>query len=136
MVLNCSSRYIRALSSKKILDYAFSNYERYTLLEPGEIIGYLPIVKGKNESVPIGTIDKIEYLLTEEEFKKVEKKIWLYESLNAPIYAGMDAGYIKFMLDGKVIAESKLKIWNDIARKDFKYYLDEIIKNLLKPVIK
>lgn len=132
VVLNCPSRYKRAESSRKILDYAFNNYTKYTLLEPGEIFGYLPVVKGMDISVPIGTVDKIVYPLTEEEFKRLEKKIWLYESFNAPVFAGIEAGYIKFMLDGKVIAESKLKTWNDIARKDFRYYLDEIIKHWLK----
>lgn len=134
VVLNCSSRYTRAQSSKKILDYAFNNYIRYTLLEPGEIIGQLPVVKGLDENVPIGTVDKIIYPLTKDELERLEKKVLLPESLNAPIFGGMDAGYIKFMLDGKVLAESKLKVWNDVARKDFKYYLDEIIRQWLKLV--
>lgn len=135
VVLNSPSRYARAQSSVKILDYCFSSYSYYTLLEPGEIIGYIPVEKGKTDFTPIGTVDKIVYPLTVEEFGRIEKKIWLNSKMNAPVFAGMDAGYIHFLLDDKVIAESKLKTWHEVERKDFRYYLDRIIEYWLTPDI-
>ena len=125
---------MRALSSRKILDYAFNNYARHILLEPGKIIGQLPVIKGLDENVPIGTADKIIYPLTRDEIERLEKKVLLAGNLNAPVFGGMDAGYVKFMLDGNALAESKLKVWKDVAKKDFKYYLDNVITQWLKLV--
>ncbi|NLC68714.1 MAG: D-alanyl-D-alanine carboxypeptidase, partial [Clostridiaceae bacterium] len=134
VVLNCSSRYMRAKSSKEILDYAFNNYKMHVLLEPGEIIGELPVIKGLDENVHVGTSEKIVYPLRQDEAERLERKILLPESLNAPVFGGTDVGYIKFVLDGNVLAESKLKAWKDVARKDFRYYLDNIIMQWLKLV--
>jgi D-alanyl-D-alanine carboxypeptidase (penicillin-binding protein 5/6) len=132
VVLNCENRYKRAESSRKILDYAFDNYLEYVLLKPGEILGYTPVVKGIDTCVPVGTIDRIIYPLKEEEFEKVKKEIYYYEYFNAPVFAGMDGGYIRFVLEGEVLAESKLKIWNSVEKGDFKFYFNKMVRCYLK----
>ncbi|HOJ09671.1 MAG TPA: D-alanyl-D-alanine carboxypeptidase family protein [Clostridiales bacterium] len=132
VVLNCPSRSVRAISSKKILDYAFNNYTNYTLQEAGEIIASLPVVKGLEDSVKVGTAEKVVLPLRHDELERLEKKVLLHESLEAPVYAGMDVGQIKFMLDEKVLAECVLKTWADVQRKDFRYYIELIIKQWLK----
>lgn len=132
VVLNCPTKSARTQSSIKILDYAFNNYKMYTLTEAGETVGYLPVNKGIEESVPIVTTDKIVYPLTQEEAKRVKTKILLLDDIDAPVFGGVDAGYVIFTLDGKVIAETKLKVSKDVAKKDFNYYFQKTIDEVRK----
>jgi len=132
VVLNCPTKSARTQNSIKILDYAFNNYKMYTLTEAGETVGYLPVNKGIEESVPIVTTDKIVYPLTQEEAKRVKTKILLLDDIDAPVFGGVDAGYVIFTLDGKVIAETKLKVSKDVAKKDFNYYFQKTIDEVRK----
>lgn len=132
VVLNCPTKSARTQSSIKILDYAFNNYKMYTLTEAGETVGYLPVNKGIEENVPIVTTDKIVYPLTQEEAKRVKTKILLLDDIDAPVFGGVDAGYVIFTLDGKVIAETKLKVSKDVAKKDFNYYFQKTIDEVRK----
>jgi len=126
VVLNCSSRFTRAQSSKSILDYAFNNYKPYFLLRKGDFIKKLPVVKGISDYVAVEAMDDLYIPLRFDEVNSVETQLVLPESITAPVYMGVEAGTVNFILNGKVIAHSGLKTTSGVRRKEFLDYLEGI----------
>ncbi len=129
VVMGCPTRFIRAESTKKLLDFGFKNYKMYTLMEPGTIMGNPPVSKGKRKSVTVRTVDSVKLPLTVEEYENMEIRKWLPVKVYAPIYAASDCGYIQYVIGGDVIAQLSLKVWEDAPKKDMTDYLLEIIKS-------
>jgi D-alanyl-D-alanine carboxypeptidase (penicillin-binding protein 5/6) len=126
VVLGCPTRTIRAESSRKILDYSFNNYKQYTLLKSNENIKNIRVIKGKSSNVPVVAADEIKLPLSHEELSALETEIELPDSFVAPVKGEIEVGNIRFVLDGKVIAESVLKTGNGVERKKVTDYLDEL----------
>jgi D-alanyl-D-alanine carboxypeptidase (penicillin-binding protein 5/6) len=126
VVLGCATRYVRAESSKVILDYAFENYKPNVLIREGEKIKTLKVIKGVESNVDILTMDEIVFPLKEDEKDKVEMYLELPEKLDAPVYANVEAGNIYCYLDGELIGHTSLKTEISIRRKVFRDYLGMI----------
>lgn len=93
VVLFCDSRNHRALSSKKILDYAFENYYPCTVIQ-SDYFGSIPVYKGYEESVPIFIDKSITMPLTDYEAENLYTKISLPDKVKAPIEKGEIIGTI------------------------------------------
>ena len=126
VVLNCSSRTIRAKSSKTILDYGFDNYKLYTLLQKDQQITKIEVKKGIKKFTNVTAVSGVEIPLTLEEKNKLKEEISTYAILNAPVHEGIEVGTIVFSIDDKIIAQSDLKTCESISRKNFWYYWHEI----------
>lgn len=128
VVLNCSSRSVRAQNSKAILDYAFNNYSMHTLIDELDNVGNLPVSKGKAGEVSVVPEKGIEMPLTEEEKNNMEMDVCLYyNKLAAPVPAGMEVGYIQFSVDGNTIAKTTLKTGDSVDRKRLIDYYRDVI---------
>ncbi|MCX7709951.1 MAG: D-alanyl-D-alanine carboxypeptidase [Clostridia bacterium] len=126
VVLGCPTRAKRAQSSKSILDYGFVNYKPYKLLAAGEEIGKIPVIKGIFENTPVYAADSIEMPLREDEKSSLQREVEWPDSLNAPVSEGQTVGRLKYTLEGKVIAESELKIATEVRKKGVLDYLGDI----------
>jgi len=49
--------------------------------------------------------------------------------LKAPIYAGIDTGFVEYVLNGEVIAQSMLTTSDDIRKKTFFDYLKFVLQS-------
>lgn len=126
VVLNADSRSTRARDSKVILDYAFNQYKMYTLMKQGDIVAELPVARGKAEAVSLEAIEGLELPLREDEVQSLQKEILLPKDMEAPVYTGIEAGTVRYLLNGKVLAETALKTSADVERKGFFDYLGGI----------
>lgn len=136
VVLNCPTRTIRARDSKNMLDYAFENYKPYILLKRDENMGQIPVIKGIKKFVPVKAVEGIEMPLTIDEANNMKKEIELPDTMPAPVSSNVEIGNIKFVLDGKVMAQSPIKTCADIRRKEVLDYLKDIVQEwarLLRP---
>ncbi len=127
VVLGCSTRTIRAESSRRVLDYSFNNYKQHILLKANENIRGIPVIKGKSDEVPILAVDEIKIPLKQEELQALKTEIELPETIKAPVEDGIEVGNIKFFIDGKVIAQSALKTGEEVKRKGIIDYFNEIL---------
>jgi D-alanyl-D-alanine carboxypeptidase (penicillin-binding protein 5/6) len=127
VALYCSSRTQRALSSKSILDYAFHKYEKKVITKPGVKVTDLQLVKGKKNKVEIRTAEGFDYPLSDEETKKIELKYYVINEMDAPVFAGTDVGTLNIILDGEVIGQVKLKIWETVEKKGFYDYIRDML---------
>ncbi|HHV99486.1 MAG TPA: D-alanyl-D-alanine carboxypeptidase [Clostridiaceae bacterium] len=126
VVLNCPSRNARAQSSKAILDYAFNNYKPHVLLNKGDKIASVPVIKGIEPYVSIEPMEQVKVPLRTDEIDKVERYIELPEKLEAPVYKGTEVGYVHYMINDEIIGQSVLITNSDVRRKGFMDYLSDI----------
>lgn len=132
VVLNCSTRYKRAQSSKNILDYAFSNYKIYRLITQEEESERVKVIKGNLNDVPVQAVDEISLPLRQDEVESMETQFDLPESINAPVYKGIEVGKIRVLVNGQVIAESALKTVKAVPKKGVIDYIKEIVDSWTK----
>ena len=125
VVLNSPTRSARALSSKKVLDYAFGTYKTVTLIGSDTFINTLPLKDGISKNVIVGTREKVSLPLKEDEISLIDTKIDLPEMIFAPVYDGMAVGVMEFLMDGKVIASCTIEVKEDVRLKLYwDYVLD------------
>jgi len=132
VVLGCPTRYIRAESSKVILDYAFENYRPNVLIKKGDKVKTLKVIKGVESDVNILTMDEVVFPLREDEKDKVEMYLDLPDELDAPVYANVEVGNIYCYLDGELIGHTGLKTETTIRRKVFRDYLGMIFEKWIR----
>jgi D-alanyl-D-alanine carboxypeptidase (penicillin-binding protein 5/6) len=131
VVLFCDNRYQRALSSKKILDYAFANYHNKTIIK-SEYIGTLPVYKGYEKNVPVYVDKTIIMPLTELEYQSLYTKISLPSIVMAPISEKDSVGTMSVYLNDKILCESVICAGKSIKRKNMLEYLVDVFIAWLK----
>jgi len=127
VVLGSQTRYKRAAASKAILDYSFNNFMPRILVVVGQEYGSIPVYKGINNNVSIKAVETVQVPLRDDEYEKLQIRACIPDSLNAPVYAGIDTGYVEFLVDGEVVAQTMLKTWHNVRRKGFADYLEGIV---------
>lgn len=127
VVLNCASRNKRAESSKAILDYAFNNYRPYELLRANQELGQVSVYKGKKSSVSVVAVESIKLPLSKEEKAKLRTELTLEDTINAPVYKGVEVGKIEFLVDGKLIARSAVKTAEVVPDKKYGDYFRDVL---------
>lgn len=127
VVLYCASRNKRAESSKTILDYAFNNYRPYELLSTSQELGQVNVKKGMKSSVSVVPVEGISMPLSKEEKESLKTELTLYESINAPVYKGVEVGKIEFIANGKLIARSAVKTAEVVPAKKYGDYFRDVL---------
>ncbi len=131
VVLFCDSRNLRALSSKKILDYAFANYYPKSLIK-GEYYGKLSVYKGYEKTVPVYIEKNITMPLTESEYQNLYTKVSLPDLVRAPIQEREVVGTISIYLNDMILCESVIRTGKSIKQKTIMEYFVDVFITWLK----
>lgn len=127
VVLFCDSRDLRALSSKKILDYTFSRYFPHTLIN-SEYIGFLPVDRGYQKEVPIYVEKTITIPVTDEELEMLYTKVSLPQKVLAPVTERTPVGTVSVYLNDTILCESVIRTGKAVKQKTIlQYFIDVII---------
>jgi len=132
VVLGSPTTYKRASASKAILDYGFNNYKKEVLLTEGKEITSVPVYRGTSKLVSIRASQGLVLPLREDELERLEMRMYLPQQLDAPVYAGSDAGWLEYVLDGNKLARIELKLWNSIRKKSFGDYFMDVLGSWLE----
>ena len=100
-VMKAESSDKRFADAKKLLEYGFANYSIYKP-EPMEL-GCVKVLGGKKNSVAVKT-DLKEILIDKGRQNKVEVRIKLDESIEAPFEKNTKVGTVEYSVEGEVIA--------------------------------
>lgn len=125
VALFCDSRNLRALSSKKILDYTFALYYPHKLIQ-SEYIGTLPVYKGYEKSVPVYVEKNITLPLTELEKRELYTKISIPDTLYAPVEQKEAVGTLSIYLGEKILCESVIRAGKSIKQKNILQYILDV----------
>lgn len=134
VVLFCDSRDQRALSSKKILDYAFENYYPCNLIKGG-YFGDIPVYKGYESSVPLLINKSVTLPLTEYEAENLYTKISIPDTIKAPVERGANIGTISVYLNDEILCESAIIAEKSIKEKKILEFMLDVIQAWLELMI-
>ena len=129
VVLGSPTRTARANASRDLLNYTYDNFRMQKLLNAGDIYASVPVYRGVNDSTILRVSQDIELPLSEAEKEMLEVRKYVPEVLKAPIYAGIDTGFVEYVLNGEVIAQSMLTTSDDIRKKTFFDYLKFVLQS-------
>jgi len=127
VVLGSPTKNARASASRAILDYCFDNFRMYRLLKGGEVYARVPVYRGIRQIIELRADQEIKVPLSELELDLLKVQSNVPEVLNAPVYAGMDTGFIEYEVNGEVVGRSMLKTSDNIRKKNYSDYLKEVL---------
>jgi len=114
------------------LDYGFENYVFYTILKKGDLAGTLEVVNGKEKKLDIYAESDISLPLKTDEKEKVDKRVYLEKTINAPIKKGQTVGRVEIWLEGKKMFVVPLKTQKAIEENTYPYNFYKILDDWLK----
>lgn len=129
VVLNCGSRSIRAQNSKALLDYTFGNYKRYEYLKEGQKISDIKLHKGTKTNISAYSDREISIPLKSDEVDRIQTVCNYPKGIEAPVKINSKVGTVEYILDGKLLASADIITHDEIDRKDFYYYFNNIFKS-------
>jgi len=95
----------RVEDSLKMLNYGYSAYDALRLYKAGQVIDTPHVYKGTLDSVKIGVTSDQYITVPRGLGDKVKPQIERTDPLIAPIAAGQQVGSVKFVADGKTLAQ-------------------------------
>lgn len=114
VVLGAPSTGERFGGATKLLDYGFSNFSVFRGGEKEK--GRLRVLGGEKEYVEYELSNGENIVCKKGEDKKIEAKHELLPLVKAPVATGQKLGCVKFLSEGKVIAERDICAKEDIKR--------------------
>ncbi len=101
------------------LNFGFENYKNRLLIGKDELAGSVAVKNGTQESFSVYTDQDIYFPLTDEEYSKIEKRVFLEETVSAPVYKRQQVGYIDVYIGRHKICS--MPLCSSVAIKDNSY---------------
>lgn len=132
VVMGAENSKIRFDEAKRMLDYGFANYDSVSIGKKGDIIGVVPVEKGRLTEVEL-VLERDSYiLLPKGEKGKVSKIVNLPDFVEAPLMPGNEVGTLSIYVDEKEVDKVKLVSKNSVEKANLINILDRTIKNFLR----
>lgn len=117
----------------KLLDYGFENYSFRTLVQSGETVGEVNVEHGMEDGFTVCADQDVAYPLTDEEYARVQKKVYVEQTVEAPVLEGQIVGTIDVWLDGKRVYSANLTAPREIGDNSYIYNLRKLLEGWLDP---
>ncbi len=140
IVLGADTKKDRTKDSIKLIEYAFSNFEKINIKEQAteafnkwkEINSdRIEIIKGKSDKIKLrlGNIEKTEILVSKEQLDNVKCEIKTITSTEAPVQKGQQIGTLTISKNDDIIEIVDIVCDKTIEKKDWlDYFVDNIKK--------
>ncbi len=127
VVMGAPDTKTRFSDAKALLSYGFANCKIY-IDENKDTLLPLAVEGGILEEALIHYASEFRYLDTEgKNLDQIERQIELPEKVTAPIKAGEEAGFVKYMLDGTEIGRVSIVFDSDIEKANYMDYFKKAI---------
>lgn len=117
----------------RLLDYGFENYACRTLMSGGEFVGDIDVAHGMEDKFSVYTDRDVIYPLTDEEYTRVQKKVYIENVIEAPVSQGQLVGTIDIWLDGKRVYSANLTAPKDIGDNSYIFNLQRLLEMWIEP---
>jgi D-alanyl-D-alanine carboxypeptidase (penicillin-binding protein 5/6) len=119
----------RREEAQKLLDWGFRQFKPYVAFAAGETIGQVRVWGGSVGAATLVARDEVRIALSEEESKQVKVELSFKGPLIAPVRKDTEIGKVRFLVDGRPVAEQAVVTGQDIAAVEsrWKRALDSLI---------
>jgi serine-type D-Ala-D-Ala carboxypeptidase (penicillin-binding protein 5/6) len=109
----------RWAESRKLMDYAFANFETSLVNKKGEEVKQVEIKKGLSLSVKGIYANDVSLLLKKGDKGKIEHNVKINENITAPIKAGQKLGEVIYLMNGKEIGTAQIVAEKNVEKASF-----------------
>jgi D-alanyl-D-alanine carboxypeptidase (penicillin-binding protein 5/6) len=109
VVLGTASDSARTMESQKMLNYGFQFFDSVRFYQKGQSIADLRVWKGSQNSLKAGFNQDVYVTLPKGQQQRLKAEMTTTQPLLAPLSVGQKVGTVKFLLDGKLLAERPLE---------------------------
>lgn len=110
-----------------LMDYGFENYDNSLVVKAGEKIGEIAVRDGMEKSFPVYTEKDVYFPLTQEEATNLKKRVYIEETLTAPVKKGQQVGRIDLWLGEDRIQSVALSAPYDIGENSYSFNLSKLL---------
>ena len=114
-VLGAPSNRTRVLSSQRLLDYGFRNFETYLLYAANKPAAEARVSLGESTVVPIGFTENLYLTLPRGVYPRLQTRLEFTDDLQAPVRYGQPLGRVTLQLDDNVFGEYPLVALKTVA---------------------
>jgi D-alanyl-D-alanine carboxypeptidase (penicillin-binding protein 5/6) len=114
-VLGAPSNRTRVLSSQRLLDYGFRNFETYLLYAANKPAAEAHVSLGESAVVPIGFTENLYLTLPRGVYPRLQTRLEFTDDLQAPVHYGQPLGRVTLQLDDNVFGEYPLVALKAVA---------------------
>lgn len=132
VVLGCDTKKDRTEDAIKLLDYGYTSYEIVNLQEYVREQFCISVDKSEYETYVIKTKINAFYPLRKEERDRLEVKYYIHNNLVAPLKKGTSVLEIQILLDSQCINTFDVTLSEDIYRKNWKTYFNNLVDKTLQ----
>ncbi|HQY74244.1 MAG TPA: D-alanyl-D-alanine carboxypeptidase family protein [Aestuariivirga sp.] len=118
VVAGVSSIAERKEEAQKLLDWGFRQFKTIDVYAAGDVVSKARVWGGTTRWVDLVIRKDLRLALSAREQESIEVKLSYAGPLIAPVKAGAPIGTVKFMMEGKAIAEVQVETANDVAAVD------------------
>lgn len=116
VIMGAPTRDIRNETAKTLLDWGFANYSLYE--NKGGDVGEASVIGGVRDTCT-GEIPPFSLLMAKGKNKNVTTEILFDENIPAPIHKGERIGIVRYLEDGKILAEEAILAVQDVDKIGF-----------------
>jgi serine-type D-Ala-D-Ala carboxypeptidase (penicillin-binding protein 5/6) len=119
----------RREEAQKLLDWGFRQFKPVTAFAAGETIGQVRVWGGSVGSATLVARGEVRIALSEQESRQVKVELSYKGPLIAPVKKGTEIGKVRFLIEGRPVAEQAVVTGQDISAVDsrWKRALDSLI---------
>lgn len=108
----------RKEEAQKLLDWGFRQFKTVDVYAAGDVVSKARVWGGTTRWVDLVIKQDLRLALSAKEQESVEVKLTYAGPLIAPVKAGTSIGTVRFLMDGKAIADVKVETANEVAAVD------------------
>ncbi|NLN04559.1 MAG: D-alanyl-D-alanine carboxypeptidase [Clostridiaceae bacterium] len=134
VILGCDTTNKRTADALKMTEFAYDNYQIYTLYKANSSLGKTRVEKGKKSYVNLVVKEDVRLPLDEEEYEKLEYEVIYEKSTKKAVYKDDILGELVVKCDDDVLYSCYLYADSTCKKKNFLDYMKEILNLWLYPI--
>ena len=119
IVLGAKSDNARTMESQRLLNYGFLSYDTVRVFRKKQEVTTIQLWKGQRDILKTGFNHDLYFSLPKGQATKLKATMEYKQPMIAPIKVGQEVGIVKFIFDGKQIAEYPLVALESIDSSNF-----------------
>jgi len=119
IVLGAKSDNARTMESQRLLNYGFLSYDTVRVFRKKQEVTTIQLWKGQRDILKTGFNHDLYFSLPKGQATKLKATMEYKQPMIAPIKIGQEVGIVKFIFDGKQIAEYPLVALESIDSSNF-----------------
>lgn len=131
VVLGSATGTERFKDAATLLDYGFANYEILSFDAKSAKLNKIAVTNGIKDSVKLTCSGNSNMIVSKGSGDKVEQKVELKESLEAPVKKGQKAGTLTFTLDGNTVSQFDIVTTESVDKISFSAVFCELLTALV-----